>query len=177
MRVITGKYKGRALVAPKDGTRPTLDRAKETLFNILNPLLQGAVVLDLFAGSGQLAIECLSRGSSRAIVCDNGFSARQAIKANFEKIGEKAEAYFCDYSECLRRIANVQLDLVLVDPPYKAGVYDEVMSQLVAQNVVKVGGVVVCEHSADDTLSDAIGFEKFDERKVGTVKFTFYKRV
>lgn len=85
MRVITGKYKGRTLVAPKQDARPTLDRTKETLFNILAPLLEGSSVLDLFAGSGQLAIECLSRGARQAVLCDSGKSAAQAIRENFQK--------------------------------------------------------------------------------------------
>ena len=71
MRVITGKYKGRKLVAPQNSARPTLDRMKENLFNILNAKLRDAVILDLFAGSGQLAIESLSRGAKRAVLCDN----------------------------------------------------------------------------------------------------------
>ncbi len=77
MRIITGKYKGRKLVAPNGNTRPTLDRAKETLFNMLGDL-RGATVLDLFAGSGQIAAECLSRGAVRAVMCDNSREAAQS---------------------------------------------------------------------------------------------------
>ena len=176
MRVITGKYKGRSLISPKTDARPTLDRMKETLFNIVNAKLQNANVLDLFAGSGQLAIECLSRGASRAILCDNSREAIVAIKANFEKIGVTPELMFCDFRDCLKQLP-CKMDLVFVDPPYKAGFYIEVLQELDKLNVLKENGWVVCEHAAEDTLPDSIGnFSRFDCRKMGTVKFSFYER-
>lgn len=176
MRIITGKYKGRTLVAPKTDTRPTLDRTKETLFNVLSPLISGSVVLDLFAGSGQLALECLSRNAKRAILCDNGKDAVQAIKANFQKVGEVPELYVCDYARCLARLSGANVDLVFVDPPYKAGIYLNVLTLLQQHQVVAQGGMVVCEHSAQDALPEVLGnFCVCDKRKMGTVQFTFYK--
>ena len=176
MRVITGKYKGRSLVAPKTNARPTLDRMKETLFNIVNVKLQGANVLDLFAGSGQLAIECLSRGAERTILCDNSREAVSAIKANFEKIDVTPELMYCDWNDCLKRLP-CQMDLVLVDPPYKSGFYTEVLQDICKFNVLKANGWVVCEHASEDDLPDSIGeLTRFDCRKMGTVKFSFYQR-
>ena len=176
MRVITGKYKGRSLVAPKNVARPTLDRMKETLFNILSDRLQGANVLDLFAGSGQLAIECLSRGASRAVLCDNSRDAVSAIKANFEKIGIKPELMFCDFRDCLKRL-DCQMDVVFVDPPYKSGFYLVVLKEICERDVLKLDGVVICEHSAEDELPENIGsLSRYDCRRMGTVKFSFYQR-
>lgn len=176
MRVITGKYKGRSLIAPTHDARPTLDRMKETLFNIINTRLAGAIVLDLFAGSGQLAIECLSRGADRAIMCDNSRDAVDAIKANFAKIGETPELMFCDFRDCLRRL-QVKVDLVFVDPPYKSGWYNEVLKTLDEQDTLTSDGLVICEHSADDELPCAVGkLALTDCRKIGTVKFSFYQR-
>ena len=176
MRVITGKYKGRSLIAPKNVARPTLDRMKETLFNIVNSKLQDACVLDLFAGSGQLAIECLSRGAARAVLCDNSREAIAAIKANFEKIGEKPEIMFCDFRDCLKRL-NCQMDVVFVDPPYQSVFYKEVLCEIDKLNILSQDGWVVCEHSADDALDEHVGnLTRFDCRKMGTVKFSFYKR-
>ena len=176
MRVITGKYKGRSLIAPKNVARPTLDRMKETLFNILNGKLQGACVLDLFAGSGQLAIECLSRGASRAVLCDNNRDAVGAIKTNFDKIGETPEIMFCDFRDCLKRL-NCQMDVVFVDPPYQSGFYAEVLNEIDKRNILSNDGWVVCEHSAERDLPDSVGsIVRFDCRKMGTVKFSFYKR-
>ena len=176
MRVITGKYKGRNLIAPKNVARPTLDRMKETLFNIINNKLPYAYVLDLFAGSGQLAIECLSRGANRAVLCDNSREAVAAIKANFEKIGVTPELMFCDFRDCLRKI-DCQMDVIFVDPPYKAGFYTEVLGEIEQHNVLKSDGIVVCEHAAEDELPQNIGgLTQYDCRKMGTVKFSFYQR-
>ena len=176
MRVITGKYKGRALVAPENVARPTLDRMKETLFNILNAKLQGACVLDLFAGSGQLAIECLSRGAKRAILCDNSRDALKAIQANFAKIGEKPEIEFCDYRQCLSRI-DEKMDVIFVDPPYKSDFYGIVLTEVDSRELLSEAGWVVCEHAATDELPQTVGnLSLFDCRKMGTVKFSFYKR-
>lgn len=176
MRVITGKYKGRSLVAPKTGARPTLDRMKETLFNIVNSKLQGANVLDLFAGSGQLAIECLSRGASRAILCDNSRDAVAAIKVNFDKIGVTPELMCCDYLDCLKSL-SCQMDLVFVDPPYKAGFYNEVLKNLDERNILKPNGWVVCEHAVEDELPTSTGkLICFDRRKMGSVQFSIYQR-
>lgn len=176
MRVIAGKYKGRALVAPKHDTRPTLDRMKETLFNILNFKLQHATVLDLFAGSGQLAIESLSRGASRAIVCDNSREAVSVVKANLDKVGATADVYCCDYKACLDRI-NCALDVVFVDPPYMSGVYVDVLEQLDKRNLLSDDGIVVCEHLAEIDLPAIVcNLQVYDTRKMGTVQFDFYKR-
>ena len=175
MRVITGKYKGRSLIAPKHDARPTLDRMKETLFNIVNAKLPNANVLDLFAGSGQLAIECLSRGAARAILCDNNREAIVAVRANFAKIGVTPEVMFCDFRDCLKQLP-CQMDLVFVDPPYKAGVYTEVLQMLDQLNVMKADGWIICEHASEDELPDSVGkFVLFDCRKMGTVKFSFYR--
>lgn len=177
MRVIAGKYKGRTLVAPKEDARPTLDRMKETLFNILNFKLQGAAVLDLFAGSGQLAIEGLSRGAIRAVVCDSSRDAISAIKTNFAKIGIEPDVYFGDYTQCLQRISG-QFDVVFVDPPYRSNYYFDVLSKLCQFNLLAADAVVVCEHLAETDLPQIIAdLQVYDSRKIGTVKFDFYRRI
>ena len=176
MRVITGKYKGRTLISPKSDARPTLDRMKETLFNVLGGKLQGACVLDLFAGSGQLAIECLSRGAKRAILCDNSREALNAIKANFAKISETPEIQFCDFRECLARI-DCKMDVIFVDPPYKSDFYNVVLEEIDRRELLSSDGWVICEHAAADELPQSVGaLALFDCRKMGTVKFSFYKR-
>ena len=146
------------------------------MFNIVNAKLQDANVLDLFAGSGQLAIESLSRGAARAILCDNSRDAIAAIKANFEKINVTPEFMFCDFRDCLKRLP-CQVDLVFVDPPYKSGFYTEVLHELDKQKVLKPNAWVVCEHAAEDELPSNVGeLNLFDCRKMGTVKFSFYQR-
>ena len=176
MRVITGKYKGRSLAAPKNEARPTLDRMKETLFNILNPCLPNATVLDLFAGSGQLAIECLSRGAARAVLCDNNKDSVAAIKANFEKIGEKPQIFFGDFRDCLSR-SEQTFDIIFVDPPYKSAFYIEVLATVSNKSLLNEKGVVVCEHDSEHDLPQEVcNLVCFDVRKMGSVKFSFYKR-
>lgn len=175
MRVIAGKYKGRTLVAPKGlDTRPTLDRTKETLFNILNFKLQGATVLDLFAGSGQLAIESLSRGAIRAVLCDNDRNAVAAIKSNFEKIGETPEVYFGSFTDCLRRV-SLRFDVIFVDPPYQSGYYQAVLQDVVRYGLLADDGIVACEHSASDALPAVSGLCVYDCRKIGTTCYSFLK--
>ncbi len=178
MRVIAGKFKGRTLVAVGDNTRPTLDRTKETLFNILQMRIAGATVLDLFAGSGQLAIECLSRGANRAILCDNDKSAQKAIKLNFEKISQVPELFCGNYDGCLRSISPQSLDIIFVDPPYKSNYYLDVLSKIDCLNLLAQDGIVVCEHGFEDALPDSVGcLTAFDKRKIGSVQFTFYRRL
>ena len=176
MRVITGKYKGRSLVSPQNDARPTLDRMKETLFNIVDKKLPDACVLDLFAGSGQLAIECLSRGAKRAIMCDNNRLSLAAIKTNFAKIGETPEVEFCDFRQCLARV-DAKFDVIFVDPPYKSNFYNVVLEEVDKRNLLADDGWVVCEHAAEDDLPQTVGaLTLFDCRRMGTVKFSFYTR-
>lgn len=177
MRVIAGKYKGRVLQAAGDATRPTLDRTKETLFNILQMRIANSVVLDLFAGSGQLAIECLSRGAKHAILCDNDRIAQQTIKSNFQKIGITPELYACSYQNCLSALTKNTIDIVFVDPPYKSGVYCDVLQRIDELQLLSDCGIIVCEHGCDIDLPTQIGgLCAYDQRKIGSVKFTFYKR-
>ena len=177
MRVIAGKFKGRVLQSAGDNTRPTLDRTKETLFNILQLRIANATILDLFAGSGQIAIECLSRGAKRAILCDNDRVAQQAIKSNFAKIGIAPELYSCSYRNCLSNISKQSLDIVFVDPPYASGYYNDVLQSLSALQLLSDEGIVVCEHAFDVELPESVGdLQLYNQRKIGSVKFSFYQR-
>lgn len=177
MRVIAGRYKGRNLVAPKLDARPTLDRTKETLFNIIQQRINGSRVLDLFAGSGQLAIEALSRGAQSAVLCDNNRLSVDAIKQNFAKIGVSPTLFTCDFENCLRSLSCKSMDIVFVDPPYKSDLYQKTLMLLDKYDILSENGIVVCEHSREDELPAEIGvMVVYDTRKIGTVQFTFYCR-
>jgi len=177
MRVIAGKFKGRKLVAPKGETRPTLDRTKETLFNILHNRLPDSVVLDLFAGSGQIGIECLSRGAQRVVLCDNNRDAVCAIKQNFAQLNIQPEIFNGNFTDCIRNYASVKFDIVFVDPPYTSGFYNDVFQCLEKCQIVAVDGIIICEHSAEVDLPHSFGnFCCYDTRKIGSVKFSFYQR-
>ena len=121
MRVISGTARGTKLKTIENiSTRPTLDRVKEALFNILQDKLKDSVVLDLFAGSGALGIEALSRGAKKAYFCDKNPEAIKVIKDNLNKTRfiDKAIIFNCDYINAIRKI-NEELSIVFLDPPYK----------------------------------------------------------
>ena len=122
MRVISGSARGTVLHSIEDiKTRPTLDRVKESLFNMIQKDIEDSVVLDLFAGSGAIAIEFLSRGASQVYVCDNNPKAVEMIKKNLQKthLEQRAKVYCKDYKECLKDIQKIQFDIIFLDPPYK----------------------------------------------------------
>jgi len=173
MRVVAGEARGRRLVAPEGSeTRPTLDRVRESMFNSLGSLdaVDGARVLDLFAGSGALGIEALSRGATSCVFVDHGRDARKAISANLETTGflgrstvvaQDALAWLRDAS---KSSANPQFDLVLIDPPYAADgeLWSEVLN-LVTN--LAAGGVVVAESAREITLP--AGWDTRKEKRYG----------
>lgn len=121
MRVVAGRYKGRRLYAPPGrDTRPTADRVRESLFQLLGPL-DGLRVLDLFAGSGALAIEALSRGAAHAVLVDNDPKALAVARRNLDAVGATADLHRRDALAFLRDYAGDPFDLVLLDPPYSSG--------------------------------------------------------
>ncbi len=168
MRVIAGRYGGRRLTAPPGAaTRPTSDRVREALFSILGARVEGARVLDLFAGSGALGIEALSRGAAEATFVDRAPAAIRALRANLEALGIDAEVVRADALAALRaaRAAARQYDLVFLDPPYRhaarlAPALTEAIDGLVAP-----GGSVVSE--SDRRVPMALDLQLTDERRYG----------
>ena len=122
MRVISGSARGTTLHSIDDiNTRPTLDRVKESLFNIIQNQVEDAVVLDLFAGSGAIGIEFLSRGAEKVYFCDKSPKAVDMIKKNLDKtkLKDKATILNNDYIDCIDKIKNIKFDIIFLDPPYK----------------------------------------------------------
>jgi 16S rRNA (guanine966-N2)-methyltransferase len=168
MRVIAGRYRGRRLQAPPgDATRPTSDRVREALFSVLADRVDGARVLDLFAGSGALGIEALSRGAAEATFVDTAPAAIRAVRANLEAIGAAAEVRRADARRFLggASAAARQYDLVFLDPPYRlAGrLGDELTAALPA--VLAPGAAVVAESDRRAPLE--LGLPILDERRYG----------
>ncbi len=150
MRIISGKAKGTKISTIKSmTTRPTLDRVKESLFNIIQYELNNTVVLDLFAGSGALGIEALSRGAKKAVFCDTNLECIKVIKQNLEKthLTSNAIIYNKDYKECLKELTknNIKLDIVFIDPPYKKNIAVDATKTIMRLGLLNKNGFIVIE--------------------------------
>lgn len=173
LRVIAGTAGGRRLVAPKGGARPTQDRVKEALFSSLGDLVIDATVLDLYAGSGALAIEALSRGARRAVFVDDDREAVAAIRANLDTVGFAGRATVSRRTARAYTSAGAQggpFDLVLLDPPYDvpSGEVADLLAALAAADAVSPGATVVIERaSGGDPVTLPEGWDVRRERTYG----------
>ena len=167
MRVVAGEHAGRRLVAPRGGrTRPTPDRVREALFSILGPA-GGLRVLDLYAGSGALGIEALSRGAGEVTFVDSDAAAARAVRANLERLGAEGRVFRADSLSFLRGAARhgERWDLVLCDPPYRlAHRLGPALGPLLVP-VSNPGARIVCESSVKHPLR--LDFPLLDERRYG----------
>lgn len=186
MRVIAGKYKGRRLNAPDNyDIRPTSDKAKEALFSILTMELYGSRVLDLFAGTGSLGIEALSRGAGSCCFADASRAALNLIKANLAHCGveEETKVLAGDYKKVIAHLASKivdgleqPFDIILLDPPYGKGLLTDALERISESGILAEGGVIAAEHRKEEDLPDTIGrFQKEKERRYGIVKLSFYQ--
>lgn len=181
MRIIAGANRGRVLVAPKGvDTRPTLDRVRESLFNILAPRMQGARVLDLFAGTGALSLEALSRGAASAVLVDHDRRAWEAIERNIAALGcrETATLLKCDWRAAVRKLApeNAQFDICFLDPPYRFAAAEDMLSALCESGVLDWDALVVYEHGRGFVPASP-ALRATDLRRYGDTEITFLKRV
>lgn len=158
MRIIAGTAKGRTFRAPEGrSTRPTLDRVREAMFGMVQFDVENAKVLDLFAGSGGLGLEALSRGAKSVVFCDNDRKACSLIQENVSTLGfsDRAEVFCSDCMQLLERLAfsGNRFSLVLLDPPYEAGLYEPVMHALVEKRLLLPNCIVLAEHAIKNPLS------------------------
>ncbi|EUJ36216.1 RsmD family RNA methyltransferase [Listeria weihenstephanensis FSL R9-0317] len=166
MRVIAGERKGHHLKAvPGTNTRPTTDKIKESLFSIIGPFFDGEKVLDLFAGSGGLGIEALSRGASECVFIDQAQAAIKTVHLNVSACHLEAQAHIFrnESKRALKLLAKNAwaFDLVFLDPPYKKQQLEQLMTSLAELELVNDEALAICEHDADAKLPDEIaGFKK-----------------
>ena len=177
MRVIAGTAKGRRLQGPpgKD-TRPMMDRAKEALFSSLGSVVEGAAVLDLYAGSGSLGIEALSRGAASATFVEMGRPALRALRTNLEVVGLGGEVVASDVTSYLARTGD-RFDLVFVDPPYRLSLalLEQVLAA--AAGVLGNGGVMVVHRRAGEARPKGPdGITLRDDRRYGDTRLWIYQR-
>lgn len=175
MRIIGGKHRGRKLADFKGSEiRPTADRVKESLFNILSVRVAGAFVLDLFCGSGNLGLESLSRGAAKAHFNDISKDSLTVLKKNLAAVGEqeKCKITNLDYLACLSSTAE-KYDIIFIDPPYAKEFGVPALEIIAKRALLTDGGVAIYERDRafDGTVE---GLEKFDERKYGKTYLTFF---
>ena len=182
MRVIAGTARSMPLKTPAGmDTRPTQDRIKETLFNILQGDIPYCVFVDLFAGSGAIGIEALSRGASKAYFIDNATAPVECIKANLEftKLGDRAIVIKQDAAGGLLSIFEKHADVIFMDPPYKMGLERGVLTQLRTSHFCDEDTIIIIESDLNDDFSwvSELGYEITREKCYKTNKHVFLKKL
>ena len=179
MRVLSGKSRGCKLKAPEGlSTRPTTDRIKESLFNILAPDIYDCRFLDIFSGSGAIAIEALSRGAKEAVLIDSSDKAMAVIRENLihTKLSDNAETMKSDVFSALNTLGSKgrRFDIIFMDPPYAAGLYEKTLETIVRYNILADDGYIVAEQSSDDEAVDIEGLKNYRIKDYKTTKMVFY---
>ena len=176
MRIIGGKHRSRVLTEfAGEDVRPTSDRAREALFNILSFTVRGARVLDLFAGSGALGLESLSRGAKEAVFNDASKASIAILKKNITTLKEEnVRIYNYDFSVCLDAVQG-QFDIVFIDPPYKQEYGAQALKKIAERGLLTESGVAVYERDRPFD-GEVTGLKKYDERRYGKAYFTFFCR-
>ncbi len=176
MRIISGKFKGKRLLENKfDHIRPTADMVKQALFTKLQFEIKDSRVLDLFCGTGSLGIEALSRGAREVCFVDKAFKSVKSTRENLKLIGVESLVFQGDALKILERFEG-KFDIILIDPPYESGVYDEVLNKIFECGLIEDGGVVVCESLKNEKI-ECLNFEKVDEKFYGIKKLTYFENL
>lgn len=180
MRVISGSRKGFRLKAPKGlSTRPTQDRVKESLFNIIGNIKTSSNVLDLYSGSGGIGIEFLSRGAGKCYFIDNSKESIIAIKENLQKTSflEESKVYYNDVFRAIKVLGNkkIYFDYIFMDPPYNKNLEKITLKMLCKNSIISKKGIIIVEHRKDTTLEETIFcLKKVDERNYGDTTISFF---
>lgn len=181
LRVISGEAKGHKLKTLKSNlTRPTSDKAKGSIFNIIAAIIFDTDVLDLFAGTGNLGIEALSRGSRSAVFVDRSHECFQIIKENLihTKLFGKAEVMVTDVSSALTKLSQKgdKFDIIFLDPPYGKGLVEETLKCIACNDVMKTDAIIVAEHDVNDIVPESAGnLKNFRQQKYGDTVISFYR--
>lgn len=182
MRIISGEARGRRLFTPKDETvtRPTSDRTREAIFNIISMRVRGAKVLDMFAGTGAMGLEALSRGAVSAVFVDRSAEAASLIKRNADVTGFSGRSRMMrtDAEAAARSLdaAGERFDIIFMDPPYASDVMDRLFASGSAEKLLADGGIIVAEHGREKELSVPAGLCIKDKRAYGIASVSFIER-
>ena len=172
MRIISGKYKGKNLESFNiDGTRPTMDRVKESLFSIIQGIIKDSVCLDLFAGSGSLGLEALSNGAKECYFVDKNIEVIKVLKRNLSDINN---AFIINSSfETFLKTTNKKFDLIFLDPPYKLNLINKSIDLILENDLLNDNGIIVCEYETEDII-DKLNLVK--EKKYGSKYVKIYQK-
>lgn len=178
MRIIAGDFKGRKLTAPMDRkVRPTTDKVKEAIFSIIMPYVEDAVLIDLFAGTGNLGLEALSRGAGHCFFCDAGKESLALIRQNIKVCNAESKSTVIpgDFRNALHKISK-KADIILLDPPYKSGFLPECFDLIQKTEKLNTGGIIVAEYGDDTELEDRYGsLVRMKQKHYGTVNIAIYE--
>lgn len=177
MRVISGKYKGKSIMGFNvSGTRPTMDRVKESVFGMIQGYIKDSVCLDLFAGSGSLGIEALSNGAKTCYFVEKNTEIYNILNNNLKDIS----GYFlfkCDYMSALKNFSDkgIKFDLIFLDPPYKLNLINGILDYICDNNLLNDEGLVVCEFECERVNS--LRLDLFKSKKYGSKMVNIYKKI
>ena len=176
MRVITGSAKGRRLKTPTNyDVRPTTDNVKESIFNIIQFDIEGRTVLDLFAGTGQLGIEALSRGAAKAVFVDKDNNSLKIVKENLDICGLKAQTVKMDSVAFLSNCGR--FDIIFIDPPYDSDLYEAALNKINSIDILSDGGIIIVESRRERELPElSAPYFKLREYNYGKIKLTAYTK-
>ncbi len=179
MKIISGKYKGRNLQGHDlNGTRPTMERVKESLFAMIQSYIDDAVVLDLFSGSGNLGIEALSEGAAFAYLVDYNKKATDTIKNNLKTIGiTNAEVINLDFKKALNYLKDKKMDLIFLDPPYKTDFIEQSINLIDEYNMINEDGLIICENDSLDKIIYPNNYQVVKDRKYGDKWVVILKKI
>ena len=181
MRIVSGIARGTKLYTLEgQNTRPTLDRVKESVFNIIQNRVNDCVFLDLFSGSGAIGLEAASRGAKKVVLCDKSKDAVNIIYKNIDKthLNDKVDVYNLDFRQCLKRIADIKVDLVYLDPPYKTKFVKEAVDLMIDLDLLDNNSMIIIE-TDDKKIVEEIDnqcLEIIDIRKYGRAIVAFFKK-
>jgi 16S rRNA (guanine966-N2)-methyltransferase len=180
VRIIAGKWRSRQLAfIPVEGLRPTGDRIRETLFNWLMPQITGARCIDLFAGSGALCFEALSRGAKSCVAIEKNPRAATELKANKSKLGAQDLTVVCADSKAYLQQSEAEdgYHIVFLDPPFQSGLYSEIIQALCSGDWLAEGALIYCELPISESCPIPQDWQLLKEKTAGKVRYCLYKAV
>ena len=182
MRIIGGKARGTKLYTLEgENTRPTLDRVKESLFNIIQKEIFNCIFLDLFSGSGAIGLEAISRGAKKAILCEKEKKAIEIIKKNIEKthLEKEAQLYHMSYEDLLKKVINEKIDIIYMDPPYKTNFAYKAIKTITEKELLDEDSIIIVETDEEERIKkeiEEVAVEIIDQRKYGRAHLIFLKK-